>query len=61
MWRSGKVHTLSSWQIATPAAGPAQLSVRMANPEQAIVQKQWVLDDTFWHGSARVLLPESSE
>ncbi len=61
LWRSGKVHTLSSWQIATPVAGPAQLSVRMANPEQAIVQKQWLLDDTFWQGSARVLLPESSE
>jgi isopenicillin-N N-acyltransferase like protein len=60
LWRQGKEHTLASWQIATPSSGAAQLSLRLANPGQTMVQKQWRLDAAFWQGIEHTLMPEST-
>lgn len=61
LWRVGREHTLASWQIATPANAPPLLSIRLANPKQPQLKKEWRLDQAFWQGATRVLLPAGSE
>lgn len=52
LWRDGKgSHTLSSWIVETPAAGPPKLRVLIANPGQVEVTHQLVLDENFWKQS----------
>lgn len=49
LWRDGSgSHTLSSWIVETPAAGPPGLRVLIANPGQPEVTNHFVLDQKFW-------------
>jgi hypothetical protein len=48
LWRSGREHTLASWIVRTPPAGPPHLLVRIANPGEPEERRVLVLDDAFW-------------
>lgn len=56
LWRSGHEHTLASWQIALPVQGPARLHLIIANPGQAVLTRDWVLDQTVWNAPAGRLM-----
>lgn len=48
LWRTGREHTMASWIVATPAAGPPHLRVLIANPGEAEVVHDLLLDEAFW-------------
>lgn len=49
LWRTGnKTRTLASWIIRTPASGAPSLSLIVANPGEAQVSQNVVLDAHFW-------------
>jgi hypothetical protein len=50
LWRNGKVHTMASWIVASPAAGAPRLRVVIANPGEVERTQEFVLDRVFWSG-----------
>jgi hypothetical protein len=44
----GREQTLASWILRTPAEGPPQLRVVIANPGEPPVTRSVVLDHDFW-------------
>lgn len=48
LWRSGKVRTMASWMVDSPAIGPQMLRVVINNPGQAEILQKFVLDEAFW-------------
>ena len=48
LWRNGKETTLASWIVATPTQSAPRLHVVLANPGEAEVTHDLVLDEKFW-------------
>ena len=48
LWRSGKIKTMASWILESPASGAPKLRVLIANPDEAETLQEFVLDKTFW-------------
>lgn len=48
LWRSGKSKTMASWIMESPVDGPPKLRVLIANPDEAEILQEFVLDAAFW-------------
>ncbi|WP_296508220.1 carcinine hydrolase/isopenicillin-N N-acyltransferase family protein [Rhodoferax sp.] len=48
LWRKGREYTLASWIVATPAQGAPRLHLVVANPGEAEVVHELLLDAQFW-------------
>ncbi|OWY40611.1 hypothetical protein CEK28_03540 [Xenophilus sp. AP218F] len=57
LWRTGKEHTLASWQMALPPGGAPRLRLILANPGEPALSRDYLLDARFWAQAPQTLLP----